>query len=624
MADAKATWSIELEDQTSNAALSAAAALQKLQTSIEMDTRALTAMQKAMRNLQQGNSVNIDQYRSLKKQIDEKKESIARAQQSFLALGGSFEKAKPTGLIAKMKELQQTANGMPGPLDGILSKLSGLGQLLGKGLMVVGLLAVAAAMAAVTIAAVAATAALLQYGVAAANARRNEALRLEGLTKQRNWWGIAAGNSKEMQQQLDRVAAGFSGNRDELAGMQAEMYRAGLRGKNLGLALESVATASMVVGTEGANRVKQWAIGIGLAGGSVQRLADDIKSRYGKTAAAMMLDLNVQTKKLRENFDALFTGLKIEGLLSAVSMIVSMFSQATATGRALKSLMNTLLQPLIAAIEWAAPYVRRFFQGFVLGALLVAINLVKVRNYLRDAFDTKNWQGLDLLNEAVWAGAIAFGLLAATIGLAAIALGTILVGALILAAPFIWSMVTALASMAVSAIIAAAPFLLIAAGIAVAVAYLYQLYRFWKEVFSLPWEAIGSAIVRGIVNGVKGAWKWLTDTMSELGDAAMGAFKSTLGIESPSRAFAELGRQIPAGVARGVEDGSPEAEAAASEMVSAAQVPGGGAGGGLTVNVGGITVNAGAGADGRGIADQIEAAMVSVFERLSLQLGVPV
>lgn len=622
MADAKATWSIELEDKTSNAALSAAGALQKLQSSIDADTRALSQMQKAMRNLQQGNSVNIEQYRALKKGIDEKKESIAKAQQSFLALGGSFEKAKPTGLTAKLEELRKTTQGMPGPLDGILAKLTGLGSMLGKGLIVVGLLAIAAAMAAVTAAAIAGTAALLQYGIAAANARRAEALRLEGLTKQRNWWGIAAGNSKEMQQQLDRVSASSALGRDKLAAMQAEMYRSGLRGKNLGLALEAVSTASMVVGEEGAARIKRWAVGIGLAGGSVQKLADDVKARFGKTAAAMLLDLNVQTAKLKENFDALFTGLEIEGLLSAVASITALFSQSTASGRALKTLLNTLLQPLIATIEWATPYVRRFFQGAVLSALYFASWVLRVRNYLREAFDTKSWSGLISIESAAYAGVVAFGLLAAAVAICAVGFGVLLVGALILAAPLIWSMVVALGAMAWSAIVAAAPFLLIALAIGVVIAYLYQLYRFWSEVFSLPWEAIGSAMVRGIVNGVKGAWKWLTDTMSELGDAALGAFKQALHIASPSRAFAELGKQIPAGVAQGVNEGRGAAESAAESMVDAAAAAPAAGSRSVVINVGGVNISAAAGADARTIAGDIEAALVGVFERLTLQLGV--
>lgn len=622
-ADATATWAIELEDGTSNAALTAAQALTKLQSTIDADTRALTQMQKAMRNLQGGTTVNIEQYRALKQQIDAKKESIAKAQQAVLQLGGSFDKARPTGLTAKLDELRKSAQGVPGPLDAFLGRLSALGSFFSKGALVIGLLAVAAAMAAVTAAAIAGTTALLKYGIASANATRAEGLRLEGLTKMRNWWGIAAGNSREMQAQLDRVADSSALGRDKLEALQRQMYQSGLRGKNLGDALEAVSTATMVVGEEGGKRIMNWAVGLGVAGGSVRKLADDVKARYGKTAAAMLLDLNVQTAKLKENFDRLFTGLKIEGLLTAVKELTSLFSQSTASGRALKSLMNALLQPLIAAIEYVAPLAKRFWQGLVIGALLFMIQIVRVRNYLREAFDTKNWDGLDMMNAAVWAGIVAFGLLATAIGLSATALGVMFVGAMILAAPYIWAMAAALAAMAWSAIVAAAPFLLIAAAIVVVIAYLYQLYRFWSEVFSLPWEAIGSAIVRGIVDGVKGAWKWLTDTMSDLADSAMGAFKDALGIESPSKAFAALGQQIPAGVAEGVNEAAPVADEAAADMVDVPAAGGRGAGGkSVTINVGGIHVQARTAQDAEAIAGKVESAVVTLFERLTLQMGV--
>jgi hypothetical protein len=412
----------------------------------------------------------------------------------------------------------------------------------------------------------------------------------------RNWWGIAAGNSREMQASLDRVSASSVLGREKIAAYQSELYRAGLRGQNLGLALEAVSTASAVVGEEGASRIKSWAVGIGLAGGSVKRLADDVKARFGKTAAAMLLDLNVQTAKLKENFAALFTGLKIDGLLTAVASIAGMFSQATASGRALKSLMNTVLNPLIAAIDYTAPYVRRFFQGVVIGALLMSIAVLRVRNYLRDTFDAKNWSaGLDL-TAVVYAGVAAIFALAAAFGV-----------------------------LGVAVLVLASPFILVAAGIAGFVWQMYQLYQLVTALFELPWSAVGSAMVRGIVAGVKGAWTWLTDTMSDLGTAALDAFKSTLGIESPSRAFAELGRQIPAGVASGVESGSGEAEAAAGGMVdAAAAAPGAGGGRSVTINVGGIHVQAGGGADARSIASEIEGAVVNLFERLSLQLGIPV
>jgi hypothetical protein len=615
--DEQATYAINLEDGTSGPAESAAAALRSLQRQMQADTAELAALQKAMRNLQGGTSVNIAQFRQLREQIELKKQAIAGAQSSFLGLGGSAsdmtKKLNPAR--SGFMRMKETADQLPGPLGGVLGGFAKLKDLLAGNLMTVGLVAIAAGLIAITAAAVAATASLLKYGIAQANARRSELLRIEGLTKMRSWWGLAAGNAAEMQTSIDRVSASSSLGRDKIAGYSAELYRMGLRGENLSLALEGTAIKAAALGDEGAKGFMGLAAGAALAGGSLKRLADDVRARFGRVAAAQMLDLDVQAAKLRESFAALWTGIDVEPLLKAVSSVTGLFSQATWSGRALKAVVATVFRPMIGAIEYLAPIVKRFFQGMIIGALGFAIVIARVRKWFRETFtDGEVMGGMTAQKAALYAGVAAVALL----GLAFAATGVIIVGALIAAMPFIWAAVVAVGALALKAIILAAPFLLGALAVGALVATIYQLYRLWKEI---DWTDLGKSIVDGIVNGLKSGAKWVIDTIKNLGKDAVGAFKSALGISSPSKAFAKLGLEIPAGVASGIESGAGDANAAAADMVG---VPSAGkaGGGAVTINAP-ITINSSA-QNASGMVADLERELVSMLERVAIQIGAAV
>lgn len=630
-ADAQATFAIDLEDGTSGAAESAASALANLKRQMEADTAALGAMNKAMRNLQSGAVVNIDQFRKLQASIQAKKQAIADAQSSYLALGGTFDKVrpKPKELSSGFAEIRNAAQMLPGPLGSIIGRFESLGGLLKGGAIAVGIAAVAAAIVALTAAAIAGTAALLKYGIAQANARRAEGLRLEGLTKMRNWWGVAAGSATEMQAAIDRVSASSALGRDKIEGYAAQLYKMHLRGDNLTQALEATAIKAAAVGDEGASAFMGWAAGAAMAGGSVKRLADDVRARFGAVAAKQLLDLNVQTAKLKENFSALWDDLKIDGLLKAVSSITALFSQSTRSGQALKAILTTMFQPMVGAIEWAAPIAKRFFQGIVIGALLAAISVLRLRKWWRETFDTEALKGIDLTTAALYAGVAAVAVLAGSFAV----LGVVMVGALVAAMPFIWAAVVAVGALALKALILAAPFILGAIAIGALIAAGYQLYRLWKEI---DWTDLGKSIVDGIVGGLKNGAKWVIDAVKSLGRDAMGAFKSALGISSPSKAFANLGVAIPQGIESGVQAGAPRAQAAVDGLIDVPRVPDraeggargadvarGGARGPFVINLGGLTVNAASDKPAE-MVSELERELGSMLERVALQLGAAV
>lgn len=98
----------------------------------------------------------------------------------------------------------------------------------------------------------------------------------------------------------------------------------------------------------------------------------------------------------------------------------------------------------------------------------------------------------------------------------------------------------------------------------------------YGAVGSLNWYSLGYNISAGIASGVRGGSYLITSAARAAAKSALGSAKSALGIHSPSRVFRdEVGRQIPSGIALGIERATPEAQAAirvsADELLSSAR-----------------------------------------------------
>ncbi|BCL90703.1 bacteriophage membrane protein [Ralstonia solanacearum] len=75
--------------------------------------------------------------------------------------------------------------------------------------------------------------------------------------------------------------------------------------------------------------------------------------------------------------------------------------------------------------------------------------------------------------------------------------------------------------------------------------------------FDVPakFTEFGANIVQGLANGIRSAIGWVTDAVGSVASGAITAFKSLLGIHSPSRVFAELGGFTMAGLGEGLTRG---------------------------------------------------------------------
>lgn len=84
-----------------------------------------------------------------------------------------------------------------------------------------------------------------------------------------------------------------------------------------------------------------------------------------------------------------------------------------------------------------------------------------------------------------------------------------------------------------------------------------QLNAAWNFVKGIgsKFLSIGSSIVEGIIKGIEGAGGALLNTIENMANNALGGALSFLGINSPSKVFADrVGMAIPEGVAKGVND----------------------------------------------------------------------
>ena len=82
---------------------------------------------------------------------------------------------------------------------------------------------------------------------------------------------------------------------------------------------------------------------------------------------------------------------------------------------------------------------------------------------------------------------------------------------------------------------------------------------------------IGKDVVKGLWNGIQDMGGWLKDKIINfVKDKIPGPIKSALGIASPSKVAALLGKQVPAGLAEGINAASGMVEKAATNVANAA------------------------------------------------------
>lgn len=135
-------------------------------------------------------------------------------------------------------------------------------------------------------------------------------------------------------------------------------------------------------------------------------------------------------------------------------------------------------------------------------------------------------------------------------------------------------------------------------------------------------NSVGSNIVQGIIEGIRGGVGSLGAAVTGLGQSAVQSARAALGIASPSRVFADvIGAQIPAGIELGIQRGSGPLDATVAGIVDP-RPPRGGLGGGANVTVQ-VILQRGAGdeATAQAVADRVEEKLLEIFGGMAEQLA---
>ncbi len=79
----------------------------------------------------------------------------------------------------------------------------------------------------------------------------------------------------------------------------------------------------------------------------------------------------------------------------------------------------------------------------------------------------------------------------------------------------------------------------------------------WDAITETDWLQVGKDVVNGLLKGIQDMWNSLTKWVTDAWDDLVGGIKDFLGIESPSKLFAEIGRFMAEGVQVGWDDEFP-------------------------------------------------------------------
>jgi hypothetical protein len=420
--------------------------------------------------------------------------------------------------------------------------VSGLVSKLGRAGLVGAAILAAAAVIALAVAVAAAAYAIGKFAVSNADAYRSENLMLQALMKIPDWWGRAAGKADQLMASTNLMAATYGLARTQVMGFTTQLYQQGYRGAVLQRALESTSIAVAAFGgdTEKANRymaAMSWQFGY-LGKGSAA-FAARVKRDLGDIATRQALGLSKQLATLKQNVGLLFSGVKIEGFLRGLNLVLSQFSETTISGQILKRLIEGIFSPLGKA-EGLGVIVKHMIQDMIYWVLLAQtkwIELEIVFARIGNAIDGLGPRGQLALQGLQGLG----GMLLEPFKFAAEQLFTVM---------FPW----------VSAVIRIGPYMWQAAK---------TIWTNLKAIFTHGWDGIGGYILEGLANGIaeKAALVW--NAAKGLATGLVKIIKTVLGIRSPSLVMRmQVGHQVSAGMALGVRAGIPMVRAAAREMAA--------------------------------------------------------
>lgn len=557
----------------------------------------------------------------LKATIDRERASVSTATLGLLKHGTSYEKladkAKLAGKhqadFAKATEkadpkksagafgaLNAAVTKVGGPLASARDRLKAFAEAAresggGMGIATMAAGGLAAACVALTVALGAGVISLARWALRGADAARSLQLVREAST-------TSALNAKNLGTQIDALAGKVPTSVAALNDLAASLARSGISGVQAVDTLNAVAQANAAVGDASGAKIREIVergklmgrmflglrelagtgldfedvagalakdLGVGIKdaraallegrvklGDGAKAMRTAVETKFGGINLRKLMSIEGLTDQISKKFAKMTAGIDLDRAGASVFKFIQIFDESTATGAVLKRAVTAFGSGIVTVIERGTPIAKAFIRGLIIGGLEIYIAYLRVRNTLRDAFTGNE----TLKGIADWIGKID-GLKAATdsgvfvMRAMAMGVGVVAAGLALIVAPIV-------------------------AGHLAFKAFVNAGADTMKWFASIDWSATGSAIVDGIVDGLKGGAAKLVNAAGELGDKLKVGFKSALGIRSPSTVFEAESKQIPAGAAKGIRAGSPAAQRAVDEMVTPSGSSGVGAAGG--------------------------------------------
>jgi len=258
-------------------------------------------------------------------------------------------------------------------------------------------------------------------------------------------------------------------------------------------------------------------------------------------------------KKAQENFAKLFSGVHVDKFLKAYESVSSLLDESSSSAKALKSIIEGILNPLFDGATAVAPIARELFKGLIVGALILAITVVVLKNALAKMIPEGLLSNVDWLKTAFNAGIIIMLVFAA-----AVVVATAVFGALM-------ALIVIGCLMGIAALLAV-PIAIIL--IIAAVLYVANIVGEFFMGMTAGAADAASNIIAGLVNGIKSGTGAVVGAITSMAASASGALVNAFKIGSPSKLFFEYGGYTAEGLENGIVDGTSGVTSAMESMAT--------------------------------------------------------
>lgn len=579
MAGERADFALGFQDETSGAAESAASALLRLKASMDDGQSSLKEMSAQMRLLKGATTPNAQAIADLQSRIAATKAEVASATAAFVNMGGS-SRAVVTAQQQLADEQKRIADSADQARGSIVTEAEAVAAMAAQSQAA----AAAAARADQAIKAMATAAALnaSKYDYAAQSQKAFAASVRESVMA-----GINKKISMPSLDGVDKALKAMLAAEKQASKLSAATAKIAAPAQQSGASIEQMtALAKGALGPMGGVFEKAGLITKGLSDGGLAGAAIAAAAAIAVLSAAVMVGivklavlavtlnkvamerLNKASEKAKENVVKLFSGVHVEKFVGLVEDVAGLLDESTASAKAVKEILGTMLNPLFDSLGGAGPLLKNFFRGMVVGALLLTIAVLTVRNAMRDTFGVPDLSGLDMLKVALAAGVVTtFALVAALVVLAIAGFALVMGVGLALATVTLIPLTLMFAGVALAVLAVTWPFLLLGAVIVAAIVYFDEIQAALSGLVSSGYEA-AAGLIDGLVHGITSGAGAAMQAIRNLAGNMTAAMKAALGIASPSKVFASLGAFTAEGFSEGLDDGAGSVESSVEGMAA--------------------------------------------------------